>query len=698
MRAKRSRAGCSQCRRLRIKCDEQYPTCRECVKRDRVCNLSECRFRSFEPQSDTRSESAMSRVADGPDAFLHARSHRFKTSKNASSQSASHSISRKRSDRPSSPEEFDVGSESTTSNTAHSTTPGGRTRLPYGPEDLEGPDDIAATFNHPQADAPNRVDQPWTCGSPLGGSPTWRLPQPKACYPVDTAVTNTKNGSPIANGLQTSEERAFFLRHFSNTPGKWMDLFDQDCFYSRQVPILALSSPLIMSSACAFAARQLSLTVGRQPPPSPYCTATQSHADNMQKRDYAWFAEAYYDAAISLLRQHTSDVAAQGQTPVVHTGTDAEAPIVPRARVHDEVVVAVTILSNYEFLGGVAPNWSSHLDGARSFLRLADEAGFLDFAYPSPTANSSPGPLQPLRHAFWNFVRQDMLSALIHGRRTRVEMDDIAMWRRMGLNLDPNGRVADLGSASQQHDSADRVDMISNTLVWLLAKLVNFLATSNDEVNTWSNPAESDAMPETDTFRSKWFALKDELQLWFDTLPPIFQPCSRVSLPNKSSSRSSSCQCRAQPLIDHETWYSDNMCASSMQSYYMAHIILLLHKPRAVSVRQLPWASGTQPTGRSRFPDTLADLNQMNEMLQYFAVEICAIALSRPEEAARVHMLQPLYLAGRCLTGIMDRGMVVQLIDSIEDELGWHAKYRVDALLEEWDLTREALVCCHGTA
>jgi hypothetical protein len=83
----------------------------------------------------------------------------------------------------------------------------------------------------------------------------------------------------------------------------------------------------------------------------------------------------------------------------------------------------------------------------------------------------------------------------------------------------------------------------------------------------------------------------------------------------------------------------------------------------------------------------------MKEMLNHHAVEICAIALSRPDEAARVHMLQPLYMAGRCLTDIADRRTVVMLIDSIEDELGWHAKYRVEALLEEWEMTREMLDC-----
>lgn len=215
-----------------------------------------------------------------------------------------------------------------------------------------------------------------------------------------------------------------------------MDLFDLDCFYSRQVPILALYSPVIMFSACAFAARQLSLTTRRlprhtasnrqlraQPCEEPASSRTQEY-------DYAWFADAYYDAAISLLRQHTSDVAAQGRrqgsmSQPTQGGDSSTADIYldnpsptlsrdkhPPTRLQDEVVVAVTILSNYEFLGGVAPNWSDHLDGTRSFLRLSDEAGFLDFSSSSPVPNpASSGPSRLLRAAFWNFARQDMLSA-----------------------------------------------------------------------------------------------------------------------------------------------------------------------------------------------------------------------------------------------------------------------------------------------
>lgn len=286
---------------------------------------------------------------------------------------------------------------------------------------------------------------------------------------------------------------------------------------------------------------------------------------------------------------------------------------------------------------------------------------------------------------------------VIHSQKTRLEMEDLAMWRRMGLNLSTDGRLTDPASLYQKsHGGVDRTDMISNALIWLLSKLINLTTRCNDEVDAESSPTPPNPTSGTGSFLEEWFSLKKEFQMWYDALPPPFQPCSQVSLPPPQTiHRVTDGQLRFKSLIDHETWHSDSMCASTMQSYHMSQIIMLLHKPPTVSVRQLPWTSKTQSV--KRFPDTLSDFNQMNEMLQFHSVEICAVALSRPEEAARIHMLQPLYLAGRCLTDMSDRGTVVKLIDGIEDELGWHAKYRVDALLVEWDTSRDALEYCHET-
>lgn len=306
--------------------------------------------------------------------------------------------------------------------------------------------------------------------------------------------------------------------------------------------------------------------------------------------------------------------------------------------------------------------------------------------------------------------------AAIHRKRTRLEMEDVAMWQRMGLDIGPDGRFRGGGEDNTSQSrmtfggGSDRIDLVSNTLVWMLAKLVNLIATVDSE----AEPSSPEALADNTTFLHGWLSMKEELQAWFDSLPPLFHPCSQVPLQLSTHSGRDSmedCRCRSRSLIDHETWHSDSMCSSTMQSYHMSQILILLHKPPSISVRQLqsPLTPSSPELSRSQhlvtsqgsgaggksFSDTISDMNRMSEILRYHAVEICAIALSRPEEAARIHMLQPLYYAGRCLTDTSDRRVVVQLLDSIEDELGWHAKYRVDSLLAEWNISRDSLDCHH---
>jgi hypothetical protein len=278
---------------------------------------------------------------------------------------------------------------------------------------------------------------------------------------------------------------------------------------------------------------------------------------------------------------------------------------------------------------------------------------------------------------------------VIYGKKTRLEMDDYAMWRQMGVHIDSVGCFFAGDDPLYPNYDDDQIDLVSNTLVWMLAKIVNLIAIANDENGL---VPESSSMPRVEA----WQQLRRELQMWFKALPPSFQPCSQLGFTQTTDGNGcASCRLRSRSLIDHETWYSDSMCASTMQSYHMAEIFLLLHQPRTHTVPPTPRILSTGNPSQIKLHDALSDFHQLQAALQYHSVEICGIALSRPEEAARIHMLQPLYLAGRCLTDVSDRRTVVALIDSIEDELGWHAKYRVDQLLVEWSATREELECCH---
>jgi hypothetical protein len=255
----------------------------------------------------------------------------------------------------------------------------------------------------------------------------------------------------------------------------------------------------------------------------------------------------------------------------------------------------------------------------------------------------------------------------------------------MGLRVTENGKPiahTDSHSSEDAHSESLRPDIISNTLVWLLSKLANYVAITTDSKQQPTS---------TRCLEAIWLSLKQEFETWHQGLPSSFRPSYRVRrTPHYNFERSQRCRHQTESLICYETWYSSSMCASSMQSYHMSQILLLIHKPEGLV---FPFS---QPSASGGPLDALTRFNQMNRVLQYHAAEICAIALSRPEAAARIHMLQPVYLAGRCLHTKADRAIVLGLLESIEFELGWSSRYRVDDLLREWGMGRnEIMDCCN---
>lgn len=82
------------------------------------------------------------------------------------------------------------------------------------------------------------------------------------------------------------------------------------------------------------------------------------------------------------------------------------------------------------------------------------------------------------------------------------------------------------------------------------------------------------------------------------------------------------------------------------------------------------------------------------------AKEIVAIANGRADEGTRIHSVQPLWTAGLVLGRNEDSGplsgqcqawrrTVVGLLRGIEYDMGWAAEYRVQSLLDLWDLNAD---------
>lgn len=218
-------------------------------------------------------------------------------------------------------------------------------------------------------------------------------------------------------------------------------------------------------------------------------------------------------------------------------------------------------------------------------------------------------------------------------------------------------------------------DLISNALIWILSKIVNFI-TSGDKIHMGTSSAPLDSGPiglSQATSLERWYRLRMELDTWYNGLPDTFRPCARINPPKPSCSSPSLSQQAADECPFPEVWYSMPMCSSTMQHYHMARILLLVNKPHESTVRS------------AAVTNRLKSFRSIESDVRYHSHEICGISMARPDGSVRIHSLQPLFVSGQCLTEPCERRTILRLLKGIEADTGWATEYRVKQLLKEWD-------------
>ena len=259
-----------------------------------------------------------------------------------------------------------------------------------------------------------------------------------------------------------------------------------------------------------------------------------------------------------------------------------------------------------------------------------------------------------------------LMSLVINRKHTLLDPDDIGLWRDAGLQLDEEGLVI---PSDRGNPNAMREDMISNALVWLLAKIINFLTrkgnASAGETNTTTSG--SDVSTAGLDVRRLWERLNMELDVWLGGLPDKFAPCARL----KADRHVKANACKSVSPFD-EIWYHIPMCASTMQNYHFARMLLLDHTPED-SHRPL-----------TTVIDHLKSYQPIADEMRFHGYEICGISMSRLEGSVRCHALQPLFVAGKFLTDECERRNILDLLRGIETDLGWATEYRVQELLDFW--------------
>lgn len=217
-----------------------------------------------------------------------------------------------------------------------------------------------------------------------------------------------------------------------------MDLFDLGCYFAHQVPVQALSNPLLKFSACAYAAKQLFRVRGRKAVIGGI--VSQQAAMELYLRpetvDWEYIGAKYYDKAIQLLMEELSNsgnseppmtpATAVDETFSPHSAHQSsqsgrQTPGNKRRRLSrqpsssnpDETLAAAAILCVYEFLDNANTAWARHLSGTKSLFDLAEKEGMMPVRSPTSPGSLSQRitPSRARRATFWNFARQDFLAA-----------------------------------------------------------------------------------------------------------------------------------------------------------------------------------------------------------------------------------------------------------------------------------------------
>ncbi|KAH1423923.1 hypothetical protein KXX32_007156 [Aspergillus fumigatus] len=514
----------------------------------------------------------------------------------------------------------------------------------------------------------------------------------RSVLPRNTGNTEQESEQPV----ETEYEVVFLLRHFSEAPGLWMDLFDLGTYFASLVPVKALTNPLLKYAACAYAAKQLGRVKGVKSPfggVSGKQAFTETWPDG-RGIDWTWCGAKYYEKAIQLLVNElqpdqgppplsTPEAFGQWQATELCQNCDNSRKRRRHNRssggVHsDEVLAATAILSIYEFLDATGTAWNRHLSGVKSLLDVA-EVGMLPLEqHPSP----GDGSLQPPRKfglsrarraTFWNFARQDYLAAFINETQTRLNTDDVVLWTEAGLQLDNMGFVRTINlNAAGYSDEGDEMkeDIISNALVWIASKIVNFIGAGDSPhlTHTGAVAAGQMSLPQQAPLE-RWHRLEAELDTWYKRLPASFRPCARIDLSNVPHPRTAEDEDAAS---FSEIWFSIPMCSSAIQHYHMARILLLINKPHDSINR------------RSAITNRLNSYRTIENEIRYHSREIVGISLARPHGSVRINSLQPLFVSGQCLAEPRERRVVLRLLRGIEADLGWATEYRVKQLLKDW--------------
>ena len=224
---------------------------------------------------------------------------------------------------------------------------------------------------------------------------------------------------------------------------------------------------------------------------------------------------------------------------------------------------------------------------------------------------------------FWCFARMDVCGGLISSVKTLIPSEH---WVR-----DP-----DLDGDVTAFHCRSGFDSWANFIVYLIARVLDLLAAA--PTTPLDIPSRSDP-----TFRVvNWLKLWKHISDWYDLRPAALHPIMTIPSSDKTPF----------PTI----LFSNPAGISGNQLYHTASMLMLQNQPP--KLRLTP-----KPRG-----------------ILWHARQICSISMSNDHHGAWTNSIQPLWIAGQCMSHPAEHKAILDLLEKIENGSGWKTKWRADDL------------------
>ncbi|KAI8666035.1 Zn(2)-C6 fungal-type domain-containing protein [Fusarium keratoplasticum] len=227
---------------------------------------------------------------------------------------------------------------------------------------------------------------------------------------------------------------------------------------------------------------------------------------------------------------------------------------------------------------------------------------------------------------FWCFARMDVCGGLISSVKTLI---DVSHWASGSIEADV-----------ELFRNATDFEQWANYSVYLIAQVLDLLAPLPS--HTLQAPARNDS-----EFRARWLQLWEYLHDWYQQRPAPLHPI--MTIPSGKS---------PFPTI----LFSNPAAISGNQLHHTASILMLQNQPSEIRL----------------------SLPAKPRSILWHARQACGISLSNDHHGAWTNGIQPLWIAGRCMSHPSEHKAILELLERIERESGWSTRWRAEDLREFW--------------